>query len=279
MESARSMRRFHSIGRVAVLGSLLGLQTIGGSGQESAAPVSHAVTGAPFAAVKSTRIVRIQPDGTSTVVRQEHAILIARDTGGRMLMMGADRTGDQCELPLLGPPPLCDTWRETLFDPHTGVMWHWCDGDVCDKSQLTQIDLHESQITEIERQTTVLENPPTDRDVPHVTIVNLGEKKIEGIMATGIRTVTTQNGANGRPQERIHEVWRSERMCLVVQVIDGDPTGELRISGLSKVSLAPDPALFKAPTNRIVRHWKDGSRFAVDDIANFSQWPARSTGN
>lgn len=46
---------------------------------------------------------------------------------------------------------------------------------------------------------------------------------------------------------RIHEVWASVDMHLIVRVIDGDPLGEEKVRGLEKISLAPDASLFRPP--------------------------------
>jgi hypothetical protein len=57
---------------------------------------------------------------------------------------------------------------------------------------------------------------------------------------------------------RIHEVWTSAEMQLIIRVIDGDPKGEESIWGLEKISLKPDPALFQPPDGFEIEHRTPG---------------------
>ena len=57
-----------------------------------------------------------------------------------------------------------------------------------------------------------------------------------------------------RTATRIHEVWTSVPMQLIIRVIDGDPNGEERVWGLEKVSLAPDLELFRPPGGYEMEH-------------------------
>ena len=82
----------------------------------------------------------------------------------------------------------------------------------------------------------------------------------------------THAGADGKATVTIHEVWTSTKMRLVLRVVDGDPLGEETVSGLNYISLTPDPGLFTPPEGRILRHWKDGSDEAINDIVHLSQW-------
>jgi hypothetical protein len=91
-----------------------------------------------------------------------------------------------------------------------------------------------------------------------------------------VRTTVEQNEPDGRPGVKIHEVWTSAKMHLVLMTVDGDPAGEEKISGLRKISLTPDASLFRPPTDRILRHWKDSDRFATGDLADqLPLWPAK----
>jgi len=234
------------------------------------------VTGAAFSAVRYTRTVRVQPDGSRITIAERHRILVARDADGRIFMSGADRAGDDCDLPSLGKLPICDYWELLLFDPSAGVMWHWSEGEIGDKTQLVLMDLREEQIAEAERETSVLERPAEDPPEAGVSVQNLGERGFGGITARGVRTTVEEEEPEGRRRLRIHEVWSSVKMRLVLMTIDGDPMGEETISGLCKISLAPDSFLFRPPSDRILRHWKDSSRYAASDIADeLSLWPVK----
>jgi hypothetical protein len=235
------------------------------------------VTGEAFSAVTYMRTVRVQPDGSFLTLSQNHRIQIARDVDGRIFMAGADRAGDHCDLPSLGKLPPCDMWKIMLFDPVTGVMWHWGEGEIADQAQLALMDLHEDQIADVTRQTSLLASLPSDSSEPNVKFQNLGEKDIEGVRASGIRTTLEQKDQDGKVRLKIHEVWQSDKMRLVLMVIDGDPAGEETIYGLRKILLAPDISLFKPPTGRIVRHWKDSYKYAANDISDLEEnWPLKS---
>jgi hypothetical protein len=155
-------------------------------------------------------------------------------------------------------------------------MWHWSDGEFGDQRQMVLIDLREDQVAEAERETSVLQKPPDDSPADGVSVRDLGERNIGGVEATGVRTTVKQKEPDGRTGLRIHEVWSSAKMHLVLMVIDGNPIGEETISGLLKISLTPDPSLFRPPSERILRHWKDSSRYATDDISDLlPNWPVK----
>jgi hypothetical protein len=128
------------------------------------------VKGAAFSAVKYTRTVRVKPDGSRIVIAEAHRIRVARDADGRIFMAGADRAGDDCDLPSLGKLPICDSWQLLLFDPNSGAMWHWSDGERTDRTQLVLMDLREDQVAEAERDTSVLERPAEEPAEPGVSI-------------------------------------------------------------------------------------------------------------
>jgi hypothetical protein len=243
--------------------------------QDAEAWTPTVVEGAAFSAVTYKRTVRVQPDGKRIVVAEGHRMLVARDAAGRIFMEGVDAgdNGDDCDLPSLGKLPTCDYWELLLFDPKSKVMWDWSDGEIADKVQMGLWDLRDDLMADVVRETSVLErpNPPESG----VTIQDLGEKSFGGIAARGVRTTVEQNEPDGSPGVRIHEVWTSVKMRLVLKTIDGDPKGEETVSGLLKISLAPDPSLFRPPSGKVVRHWKDQSRFGDSFVAPLSLWPVK----
>ncbi len=234
---------------------------------------STIVVGHPFSAVKYSRIVRVLPAGKTIVISEGHKLFLARDSSGLIFMATADRFGNACDLPSLGDLPLCDYWTAFLLNIKTRVIWHWSDGETADRTQLVLMDLRDDQIAEAtERTSTSDEFLPGTEQGPRVSAQDLGEKSFEGIKAKGVRTVVAHEGVDGKPRMTIHEVWFSSDMRLVIRVVDGDPTGDERISGLDHISLAPEPSLFRPPEGRTLRHWKDNSEYADPDIDELSQW-------
>jgi hypothetical protein len=81
---------------------------------------------------------------------------------------------------------------------------------------------------------------------------DLGTQNIEGVEATGTRTITTiPAGAigNERPIEIVYERWYSKELQLIVMSKQSDPrTGEqtYRLTNIQRSE--PDPALFSVPT-------------------------------
>jgi len=244
--------------------------------QDGTAPV--VVQGHPFSAIKYTRVVQTQPDGRLSVKQEAHHILLARDTDGNTFISGADQFGRQCDIPSLGKLPTCDLWSSSLFEPAKATMWHWVDGESADPTQLTQMDITEDQLAEAERLTSVISTPLFASLHPEAgeKLEDLGERTFEGIRSKGFRINRFYNVADGVPPRRvIHEVWASVDKRLVLQVIDGDPAGEETVSGLCHISLSPAPQLFQPPLNRIVRHWKDSSKYAGSDLEWLALWEVK----
>ena len=233
------------------------------------------VTGEAFSAVKYTRTVQVQPNGKRLITSEGHHVLMARDSSGKIYMAGGDdAAGTQnCDLPTLGKLPPCDAWNNFLFDPTKGTMTHWMEGERGGKDQYVLVKLSDGQIAEAERLTSALEESGTKPagDEPGITVQNLGERLIGGVKASGVRTTVTHSGFGASPATTIHEVWTSAKMRLVLRVVDGDPHGEETVSGLNHISLAPDAALFQAPTERILRQPKE-SGYAIEDMNDLSGW-------
>jgi len=71
---------------------------------------------------------------------------------------------------------------------------------------------------------------------------------------------------------RIHEVWASAEMQIIVRVIDGDPNGEETVWGLEKISLAPDGALFRPPEGYDMTHREYSDLWAAGDFEKLKTW-------
>jgi hypothetical protein len=107
--------------------------------------------------------------------------------------------------------------------------------------------------------TTVLPSlkPDFNDEDGKMSTVDLGDRTIDGVFAHGVRwTLLYDVNQDGQAiqRTRIHELWTSEEMQLVVRVIDGDPSGEETVWGLEKVSLSPDAALFRPPDDYEMQH-------------------------
>lgn len=107
---------------------------------------------------------------------------------------------------------------------------------------------------------------------------------MDGIQARGTRW-TLRYKVNQDDQvlqrTRIHEVWTSAEMRLVVRVIDGDPDGEETIWGLEKISRTPDSSLFHPPDGYEIVHRTSAQwlpmldHFISGDFEALHQWFAK----
>lgn len=229
-----------------------------------------AITGRPFSAVKFSRTIHTGPDGKPVTTAEQRHMMVARDEDGRILMTESDSpTSESCDLPNLGALPVCDGWFVIIFDPNAALLWHWLTGNVNDTTQYVEFDLNSDQVAEDKRLTSAPPVQPIQESEPGVGMEDLGEQSIEGIPARGVRTITFHSEDPSNRRVTIHEVWTSVSMGLVLKVVDGDPGGDETVSGLDHISLAPDPALFKLPTERILRHHNyaffDGDRDHLDN--------------
>jgi hypothetical protein len=197
--------------------------------------------------------------------------MVARDGDGRIFMTVSDLPNDEsCDLPDMGTLPVCDHWDVIVFDPNAALLRHWLAGKIDDSTTYIEWVLDSDQVAVDERLTVAPPVQPIEDGEPGVTMQDLGEQTIRGIPAHGVRTTTLHNEGTSKPRVTIHEVWTSVNMGLVLKVVDGDPKGDETVSGLDHMSLAPAPALFKLPTDRLlIRHkyaFFDGDR---DFLANW----------
>ena len=245
-----------------------------GPATDTDASQSGIVTGQAFSAIKYTRTVQVQPSGKRLITAEGHHVRLARDRSGRIYMAGGNAGLENCDLPSLGKLPLCEAWNTLLFDPAAGTMTHWVEGEIGDKTQYGVIKLLDDQLADAEQRTSALEESraETSGTEPGIMVQKLEERLIGGVKATGVRTTVTHSGSGGNPATTIHEVWTSAKMRLVLRVVDGDPHGEETVSGLNHISLTPDAALFQAPTERILRQWKDRIGDANRDIDDLTGW-------
>lgn len=256
-----------------VLDSHLFAQELDTAGSTTSSTI---ITGRPFSAIKFTRKIHIEKDGTAVTIAERSHALVARNADGQVFMAdSAGSVNEPCDLPGMGTLPVCTIWRVLIFDPNEGVMWHWVDGAQADERQYVEVKLSGDQIEDAERLTSAISIPRTDQPEPSVSTQDLGEQDIQGIPARGVRTITLHNDTKGVQKVMVHEVWTSDQMGLVLKVVDGDPEGDETISGLDHISLAPSRVLFQLPSERILHNWKNNSNYADDDVARLANWLVR----
>jgi hypothetical protein len=241
---------------------------------EQTTPSVAAITDQPFAATKYSRIVQNLPDGKQMIKSERHSIRLARDAAGRMRVEGDNPPWD-CEDLTLPLPPKCPVSSVAVFDPSTGAMTHWPEGEM-GAHVAVAMNLSTTQLEDLAKSTLAIPDLTRDLDEEGATATteDLGEKTIEGVDSHGVRTTATLPAGhlgNKPPKTTIHEVWVSTTMHLVMKVIDGDPQNEETISGLEHVTLSPGAALFSPPSGYEVQYG-NGSRYATSDIDSFAKW-------
>jgi hypothetical protein len=225
---------------------------VGASNEASGLIVGH-----PFSAIKYARRVKVLPDGKLRFLRNErYPDRIARDADGRLMMRTTELA--ECYQQDLPVPPVCPVWSVFVIDPVAHLITHWPEGE---RSGHVAVDfpLSEARLEEAVKLTTTLPGVGpdfTDED-GKVSEVDQGDGEIEGVAVHGMRWTlrydANQDGQTVR-RTRIHEVWTSADMQLIIRVIDGDPKGEESIWGLEKISLSPDAALFQPPDGFEIQH-------------------------
>jgi len=239
------------------------------------------VMGHPFSAVKYARQVKVLPDGKLQFIRNErYPSRIARDAEGRtmMQMIAADDLSPECDHLGQLVPPICPVWRVFVVDPVARTIAHWPEGEIAGHAAV-DFPLSEARLEQTAHATAELpELPPDFSDEDgEVTTADLGDKTIEGVRVHGARwTLQYSKAESSRTMHltRIHEVWSASDMKLIVRVIDGDPQGVETVWGLEKVSLSPDPALFRPPADYEVQHGKS-DEWAHEDFEYVESWFAK----
>jgi hypothetical protein len=198
------------------------------------------VRGQSFSATKYVRKVKTLPDGKQQFIRNEiYPVQVARDSDGRIRVqvVGA-HPQPECDQPASRVPPPCPSWNVILFDPVTQTITHWAEGEMGGHAAVV-IKLSAGQVEDIENSTSALPEVATKAqpEGPAVTTEDLGEKVVEGVSATGVRTTTVLPAGysgNKMPITTIHEAWTSTEMKLIIKIIDGDPRKEETLTGLER---------------------------------------------
>lgn len=229
---------------------------------------SRLIVGHPFFAIKYARSVKVLPDGKQQFLRNErYPDRIARDADGRLMMETAESipSGDllpDCDRLDMLVPPVCPADNVFVIDPVAHRVTHWIAGE---RSGHGAVDfpLTEARLDQAADLTTMLPGlgPDFTDEDGKVSTADLGDREIEGVAVHGVRwTLRYDVNQDGQTVQRtrIHEVWTSAEMQLIIRVIDGDPKGEESIWGLEKISLKPDPALFQPPDGFEIEHRTPG---------------------
>jgi len=220
------------------------------------------ITGHPFTAIKYARRVKVLPDGKLQFIRnQRYPTRIARDADGRLMMQDiqSDRLQSECDHLDLPVPPVCPSWNIFVIDPVAHTVTHWVAGEFGAHSAV-DFPLSPQRLQETSDVTASLPafGPDFTEEDGKMRTFDLGDREIEGTQAHGVRWTLDYdaNDQAGRTvhRTRIHEVWTSAEMQLIVRVIDGDPNGEETMWGLEKISLTPDAALFRPPDDYEMQH-------------------------
>ena len=136
----------------------------------------------------------------------------------------------ECDRFDLPAPPLCPGWGVFVIDPVAHMIAHWTAGELSSRAAI-DFPLTPARLEEAAELTSTLPalGPDFTDEDGKISTADLGEKDIEGLPAHGMRwTLRYDANQNGRvvQRTRIHEVWTSAEMQLIVRVTDGDPSGE-----------------------------------------------------
>jgi hypothetical protein len=239
---------------------------------------SGLVVGHPFSAIKYARRVKVVSDGKVQFISNErYPTRIARDADGRLMMqmINSDNLQPECDHLELRVPPICPAWGVFVIDPVSHSVAHWVEGELAAHSWI-DFPLSEARLEETAHATGDLPDVPpdfSDKD-GKVSMMDLGDRGIEGIPVHGARwTLRYDANQDGEiiQRTRIHEVWTSAELKLIVRVVDGDPHGIETVWGLKKISLSADPALFQPPGDYQLQHRKSDNG-AIHDFEYLDSW-------
>jgi hypothetical protein len=202
-----------------------------GAGPGSRTPV----TGAPYSAAESTSIQQKLADG-NVISRQESA-KVYRDKDGRV------------RIEHTSTPPNSQTaeTRITIFDPVAAVSYMLNPAT----STATKMQLRAPNPNAPARDPS--RHGPATGDTANVVTTDLGSSTVNGVLATGTRTVRTiPAGTMGNQQAIVitREVWVASVLKVPVQIKTSDPrfgTTDMEVMNISQND--PDPSLFAVPSS------------------------------
>ena len=244
---------------------------------------SPLIVGHPFSATKFARSEKVLPDGKQQFLHNDrYPTRIARDEDGRVMMqmVQTDDLQPECDHLELREPPVCPAWSVFVIDPVAKLVTHWPAGELA-AHVAVDFPVTDGRLEQAAELTTALPGlgPEFTDEDGRVSKMDLGGRAIEGIQAHGVRWTlrydANQDGQTVR-RTRIHEVWTSAEMQLIIRVIDGDPNGEESVWGLEKVSVEPDAALFRPPDGYEMQHRSlgqfGGQDWGVNEFEYLKSW-------
>jgi hypothetical protein len=203
------------------------------------------VVGQPYSAVQVHSTTRTLADGSTVSHHGHHSV--ARDTEGRVhveLRLANGRNGMPDEVMVF------------VMDPVAHTLTTWESGGSSHPKTASAFKIPASQ-----RSLAVSPRPtnPSEaaRPQPIITIENLGTQSMQGLEVSGQRTTTivpAGRSGNSAPITKIHELWTSPDLQLVVKQQWNDPRSGQRTVELENISrVDPDPALFRPPAGYEVK--------------------------
>jgi hypothetical protein len=201
----------------------------------SALPIEDGppVTGAPYSAEAITEVIQVLSNGNR----------ILRRTTSRLFRDSAGRTRLEQSLAAIGPFVSGGDVKSVIINDPVAKA-----GYMLDQQRRTAIRTPVRQLGP----RPLRSGPGSDNAAaPKVASESIGQRMIEGVIATGTRTTTTiPAGAigNEEPIEVVTESWQSPELKILMASHRKDPRfGETsyHVTGLTRVE--PDPTLFRVP--------------------------------
>jgi hypothetical protein len=199
------------------------------------------VAGEPFTAVQVHETTRTLANGSTISHKGHHSI--ARDADGRVHVEVRMANGEN------GKP---DEVMVFVMDPVAHTLTTWVQNA---PNQVKTASFFKLPAQGLHQEALALQQKSaseSSRPQPVVTVEDLGTETIEGIEVTGKRTTTivpAGRSGNSAPITKVHEVWTSPNLQLVIKQHWSDPRSGERTVELENIARAnPDPALFRAPT-------------------------------
>lgn len=278
------MIAFGLLGNVIATLALMNIASLAAQDSPEAANdgTSSLIVGNPFSAIKFAHLVKVLPNGKRQFLRNEHLpVEIARDAEGRLMIKRVNR-GDhplpaECDHLEMPTPPPCPAWGVTVIDPVAHTVTHWPEGEMAFHGAV-DYPLTPPRLDEAADSTSTMPDidPDFSEEDGKIIKLDLGDRDIEGMSAHGVRWAQRyEANQDGRSVQRtrIHEVWTSAAMQLIIRVIDGDPNGEETVWGLMKISLLPDATLFRPPDGYEMEHRRtDNPAWSEGDFENLKTW-------
>jgi len=194
------------------------------------------VTGAPYSAVQTVESQQTLANGNQ--IQRTHQTQIYRDSQGRVRTEHTMTTpGGQSRTMIAILDPVAGF--ETHLDPQAST------------AQKTALPTAPPAGARRARPT-----PPAGSNAPQVQTLDLGTKTVNGLLATGTRTlITIPARAEGNTQaiQSTHEVWLSQDLQVPLLITNSDPRFGTSTTQLTTVTRGePDPSLFQIPSSYAV---------------------------